>query len=117
AESPVEAIRDVGGAYEVHAGRRTYSAGRVILTADAWTNDLMAHFDRRLPLTVTKEQVTYFAAPDPTLFAPERFPVWIWMDAPSFYGFPVYGEAGPKTAQDAGGQSAQTEARTLDTDH
>jgi len=99
AESPVEAIRDVGGAYEVDAGGRTYSAGRVILTADAWTNDLLAHFDRRLPLTVTKEQVTYFAAPDPALFAPERFPVWIWMDEPSFYGFPTHGHPGPKVGQ------------------
>ncbi len=26
------------------------------------------------------------------------------MDEPSFYGFPTYGEAGPKTAQDCGGQ-------------
>ena len=49
-----------------------------------------------LPLTVTKEQVTYFACPDPAAFAPDRFPVWIWMDVPSFYGFPTYGEAGPE---------------------
>ena len=116
AEAPVEAIREVGGAYEVDAAGRTYSAGRVILTADAWTNDLLAHFDRRLPLTVTKEQVTYLAAPDPTLFAPERFPIWIWMDEPCFYGFPVYGEAGPKVAEDAGGQPVSPDTRTFDAD-
>ena len=116
AGSPVEAIREVGGAYEVDAAGSTFSAGRVILTADAWTNDLLARFDRRLPLTVTKEQVTYLAAPDPTLFAPERFPVWIWMDDPSFYGFPVYGEAGPKVAQDAGGQLVDPDTRTFDPD-
>ena len=116
AESPVDAIREIGGAYEVDAGGHTYGAGRVILTADAWTNELLAHFDRHLPLTVTKEQVTYLAAPDPTLFAPERFPVWIWMDDPSFYGFPVYGEAGPKVAQDAGGQPVNPDARTFDSD-
>jgi sarcosine oxidase len=116
AESPVEAIRQVAGAYEVDAGGRTYTTGRVLLTADAWANDLLAHFDRRLPLTVTKEQVTYFAAPDPTPFAPDRFPVWIWMDDPSFYGFPVYGEAGPKVAQDAGGQPVTAQTRTFDPD-
>jgi sarcosine oxidase len=114
--SPVEAIREVGGAYEVDAGGRTYAARRVILTADAWTNELLAHFDRRLPLTVTKEQVTYLAARDTALFAPERFPVWIWMDDPSFYGFPVYGEAGPKVAQDAGGQSVTPATRTFEPD-
>ena len=46
----------------------------------------------------------YFASPDPAAFAPERFPVWIWMDDPCFYGFPTYGEPGPKAAQDVGGQ-------------
>ncbi|HSL77704.1 MAG TPA: N-methyl-L-tryptophan oxidase [Candidatus Limnocylindrales bacterium] len=116
AETPVDAIREVRGAYEVDGGGSTYTAGRVILATDAWTNELLAHFDRRLPLTVTQEQVTYLAAPDPTLFAPERFPVWIWMDDPSFYGFPVYGEAGPKVAQDAGGRPVSPDTRTFEPD-
>ena len=97
-------------------GGTTYGAGRVILAADAWTNELLANFDRRLPLTVTKEQVTYFAAPDPAPFAPDRFPVWIWMDDPSFYGFPVYGEAGPKVAQDCGGLPTTPATRTFEPD-
>jgi monomeric sarcosine oxidase len=114
--TPVTAIRSIGGAYEVDAGGRTHTAGRVVLTADAWTNELLASFDRRLPLTVTKEQVTYFAAPDPDAFAPDRFPVWIWMDEPSFYGFPTYGEAGPKAAQDCGGQVTTPATRTFERD-
>ena len=114
--TPVTAIREAGGAYEVKAGGTTHTADRVIVTADAWTNDLLAGFGRRLPLTVTKEQVTYFAAPDPTAFAPDRFPVWIWMDEPSFYGFPTYGEAGPKAAQDCGGQPTTASTRTFDRD-
>ena len=116
AETPVDGIREVGGTYEIDAGGTTYAAGRVILAADAWTNELLSHFERRLPLTVTQEQVTYLAAPDPTLFAPDRFPVWIWMDDPSFYGFPVYGEAGPKVAQDAGGRVVSPETRTFEPD-
>ena len=114
--TPVTAIRPAGGAYEVDTGATTHTADRVIVTADAWTNDLLATFDRALPLTVTKEQVTYFAAPDPTEFAPDRFPVWIWMDEPSFYGFPTYGEAGPKAAQDCGGQATTPATRTFDRD-
>jgi sarcosine oxidase len=115
--TPVEAIRAVpGGAYEVDAGGTTYGAGRVVMTADAWTNGLLAGFDRRLPLTITKEQVTYYAAPDPAAFAPDRFPVWIWMDDPCFYGFPAYGEAGPKAAQDVGGEVVDPEARTFERD-
>jgi sarcosine oxidase len=38
------------------------------------------------------------------------------MDEPSFYGFPVYGEAGPKVAQDAGGLPTTPETRTFDPD-
>jgi sarcosine oxidase len=115
--TPVEAIRAVpGGAYEVDAGGTTYGAGRVVMTADAWTNGLLAGFDRRLPLTITKEQVTYYAAPDPAAFAPDRFPVWIWMDEPAFYGLPTYGEAGPKAAQDVGGEVVDPEARTFERD-
>lgn len=109
----VTAIRAVGDGYQVDAGGRTFGAGRVIVTTDAWTNAILASFDRRLPLTVTKEQVTYVAAPDPEAFAPDRFPVWIWMDDPSFYGFPTYGEAGPKFAQDCGGEVTTPETRTF----
>ncbi|HTC85662.1 MAG TPA: N-methyl-L-tryptophan oxidase, partial [Candidatus Acidoferrum sp.] len=114
--APVTAIRDSGGEIEVTAGGETYRAGRVILAADAWTNDLLGHLGRRLPLTITKEQVTYFACPDPAAFAPDRFPVWIWMDEPCFYGFPTYGEAGPKAAQDVGGQETTPAARTFEVD-
>ena len=73
------------------------TAGRVIVAADAWTNDLLEPLGARLPLTVTQEQVSWFTPRgDPSLFAPERFPVWIWMDEPSFYGFPTPSMAGPK---------------------
>jgi sarcosine oxidase len=115
-QTRVTAIRSVAGGYEVEAGGETHGAARVIVTADAWTNPLLASFDRRLPIVVTKEQVTYFAASDPARFAPDRFPVWIWMDEPSFYGFPTYGEAGPKAAQDVGGQAVDPDTRTFDRD-
>jgi sarcosine oxidase len=115
--SPVTSIRDAGGGdLEVVTPDATYRTGRVVVAADAWTNELLASFDRRLPLTVTKEQVTYFACPDPAAFAPDRFPVWIWMDEPCFYGFPTYGEAGPKAAQDCGGLPVEPADRTFERD-
>jgi sarcosine oxidase len=115
--APVSAIRDAGGGdLEVVAPDVVYRTGRVVLAVDAWTNGLLASLGRRLPLTITKEQVTYFACPDPAAFAPDRFPVWIWMDDPSFYGFPTYGEAGPKAAQDCGGEPVDPDARTFDRD-
>ena len=114
--TPVTALRQVGDEVEVDTGGTTHRAGHVVVAADAWTNELLAPFGRQLPLTVTKEQVTYLAASDADAFAPDRFPVWIWMDDPSFYGFPTYGEAGPKAAQDCGGQPTTPATRTFEPD-
>jgi sarcosine oxidase len=91
-----------------------HRAAQVMVAADAWTNDLLTSFDRRLPLTIIQAQVTYFASPDPARFAPDRFPIWIWMDDPSFYGCPTYGEPGPKSAEDVGGDEVTPATRTFE---
>jgi sarcosine oxidase len=96
------AVNDAGD-IEVTAGE-TITSRRLILCADAWTNTLLADLDEHLPLTVTQEQVTYFQPEAPEEFAPGRFPVWIWMDDPSFYGFPCYGGPAVKAGQDVGGR-------------
>jgi sarcosine oxidase len=115
--TPVAAISADGDGHAVRfEDGRVVRADRVIVTADAWTNELLAPIGHALPLTVTKEQVTYFASPDPAAFSPDRFPIWIWMDDPSFYGFPTYGEAGPKAAQDVGGRPTTARTRTFDRD-
>jgi sarcosine oxidase len=114
--APVERIVDREGEIEVRAGGTTYRCGKLVIAAGPWTNRALANFGIHIPLEITKEQVTYFAAPDAASFAPERFPVWIWMDDPSFYGFPVFGEAGPKVAQDAGGKVVDPDTRTFDPD-
>ena len=38
-------------------------------------------------------------------------PLWIWMDDPSFYGFPTYGEPTVKAAQDCGGPTVDPDDR------
>jgi sarcosine oxidase len=114
--SPVDSIRHRDGEVEVVAGGQTYRARRLVVTAGAWSNRVLQDLEIGLPLRVTKEQVNYFAAPNPAEFAPDRFPVWIWMDGPCFYGFPVFGEPGPKVGQDAGGQEVTAETRTFDID-
>ncbi|MEO8229499.1 MAG: N-methyl-L-tryptophan oxidase [Chloroflexota bacterium] len=116
--APVTGLRDAGGGeLEVTtADGGVHRAGHVVIAADAWTNELLASFGRRLPLTITREQVTYYACRRPEDFAPDRFPVWIWMDEPCFYGFPTYGEPGPKAAQDVGGQETTAAERTFEVD-
>ena len=115
--TPVTALRHRAGLIEIETENRgTFRAASVVLAADAWTNELLAGFGRTLPLTITREQVTYFACPRPADFSPDRFPVWIWMDEPSFYGFPTYGEAGPKAAEDVGGQPTTARDRSFEPD-
>jgi monomeric sarcosine oxidase len=115
-QAPVTAVRDLGGSVEVTAAGTTFRAGRLLLCADAWTGDLLAQLDAELPLVVTQEQFSYFRPADPAAFAPGRFPVWIWMDDPSFYGFPVWPGAALKAAQDVGGREVTAASRSFEPD-
>ena len=116
ANAPVTAVRNLGGSVEVVTADATFRAGRLLLCADAWTGDLLAQLDAELPLVVTQEQFSYFRPADPAAFAPGRFPVWIWMDDPSFYGFPVWPGAALKAAQDVGGRQVTATTRGFDPD-
>jgi sarcosine oxidase len=111
--APVTSIRPRRDEMEVVTGEEVYRCRRLVIAADAWSNSLLAQLGLKLPLTVTQEQVTYFATPHLADFQPHRFPVWIWVDEPCFYGFPVFGEAGTKAAQDVGGHEVTAETRTL----
>jgi sarcosine oxidase len=101
----------------VDVGGEQISCGSVVVCADAWTNSVLADLGVKLPLTVTQEQVTYFAPADPAAYAVGHFPVWIWMDDPSFYGFPVFGERGVvKAGQDVGGRETTGDGRDFAVD-
>jgi sarcosine oxidase len=114
--TPVTRIDDRGGEIVVEAGGQRYSAGRLIIAAGPWSNAALAHFDLQLPLAVMREQVIYYDAPQLGAFEPERFPVWIWLDEPCYYGFPVYGEPAVKVAQDVGGYETTADGRNFDPD-
>lgn len=112
----VTGLRSAGGEIDVEVDGRPYRCHRLVIAAGPWSNDALAHFGLELPLEVTQEQVTYFASPRPRDFFPDRFPVWIWMDDPCYYGFPVFGEPGPKAGQDAGGRAVTADTRTFEPD-
>jgi glycine/D-amino acid oxidase-like deaminating enzyme len=114
--TPVTAVRDLGGSVEVATAGGAVRAGRLLLCADAWTAGLVAQLGVDLPLVVTQEQFSYFRPADPAAFAVGRFPVWIWMDDPSFYGFPVWPDAALKAAQDVGGHQVTASSRGFDPD-
>jgi sarcosine oxidase len=114
--TPVDAIRPTGGEVELDAGGHTFSCRRLVIAAGPWSNRALAHFGVELPLEVTQEQVTYFKSPHLGEFEPGRFPIWIWMDDPCYYGFPVFGEPATKAAQDAGGRPVTADTRTFEPD-
>ena len=104
----VLSLSDNGGRVQVEVDGASVTAHRVVVCADAWTNEVLAGLDVRLPLGTTLEQATYFAPSRPGSFAPHHLPLWIWMDDPSFYGFPCYGEPTVKAAHDCGGPVIDT---------
>ncbi len=113
----VGGLRPDGDRYVVDTAAGEIHAGRVVLACDAWTNELLADLGTSLPLVVTQEQLTYTRPDEPSRFAPDRFPVWIWMDEPSWYGFPEFGETGwVKAAQDCGGAETTARDRTFEPD-
>ena len=102
--SAVNDIHESGGEVTLEVQGERVVCESLVVCADAWTNDVLGMLEvDPLPLTFTKEQVVYLEPADPALFHPDRFPIWIWMDDPSFYGFPAFGEPAPKVAQDVGG--------------
>ena len=120
--SPVLGLEDLG-----ETGLRVTTASGevgcrgVVVTADAWTNDVVGHLGLHVPLEVTLEQVTYFAVDEPDRFAVGALPLWIWMDDPSFYGFPTYAPIPDdrptvKAAQDCGGPTISPDDRTSEPD-
>lgn len=114
---PVRGLRPSGGEVEVVTDDGVIRAGRVVVTADAWSARLLRTVGVELPVEVTREQVSYFPHADLDRFAVGRLPVWIWMDDPCFYGFPVYGDpTAVKGAEDCGGPVVDPDTRTFEPD-
>jgi sarcosine oxidase len=111
---PVARVTDHGTRVVVEAGDTAYTCRGVVVAADAWTNQVLDGLGVAIPLTVTLEQPTYFAPPDPAAY--RDIPLWIWMDEPSYYGFPCYGEDTVKAAQDCGGPVVDPDDRTSEPD-
>lgn len=118
--TPVGSIVPTGGEVDVVTDGATFRCGSVVVCADAWTNRLLAPLGHQVGMAVTREQVSYFPTAELADLRPGRFPVWIWMDDPSFYGFPEYGPAGVtgtvKASEDCGGPTVDPDTRTFDAD-
>ena len=108
----VTAVEPTSGGFIVAAGDHRVEVDRVIVTADAWTNEVVAGLGWAVNLVVTQEQVAYFD----DAIGIASMPVWIWMDDPSFYGLPSVDGSGPKIGQDVGGAKVTGDDRSFDPD-
>jgi sarcosine oxidase len=107
----VTAIRPAAGGVEVRTDRRVLHAARAVLCAGPWLPGLAG--GRLAALArVHRQTLHWFAVDDAAAYAPERFPVFIWMhgdsDTDYFYGFPCLSGAGPATVKLATEQYAAT---------
>ena len=118
--TPVQALRPIDGEIDVVTAGGPIRCGAVVVCADAWTNHLLAPLGHRVSMAVTREQVSYFPTADLDDLRPGRFPVWIWMHDPSFYGFPTYGPGDLtdhlKASEDCGGDEVDPDTRTFEPD-
>jgi sarcosine oxidase len=112
--APVRAIAESPYGVTVTAAGESYTADRVVLAGGAWNPILLELLGTSLPITLTQEQVTYFATPNVREFTPERFTVFglIAEDGLLWYGVPVYGEVAVKVGLDGAGPVVTPRNRT-----
>ncbi len=113
-DAPVSAIAESPHGVTVTAAGESYTADRVVLAGGAWNPTLLNLLGTSLPITLTQEQVTYFATPNVREFTPERFTVFglIAEDGLLYYGVPVYGEVAVKAGLDGAGPVVTPQTRT-----
>lgn len=100
-----EVIPDGDGVL-VRTDTTTYRAARAILSAGSWMPVLLRQLGLDLPLVVSKELLAYYKAPDPEMFKPGRFPLFIhrFPETTSLgSGFPIFGHPGVKCMIDRTG--------------
>ena len=89
---------DRGDAIEVRTDHAMYTAEHLVLTAGAWMADLVPAYAGLFE--PERQVVAWFAIADPTIFAPERFPVFnLTVKEGRYYGFPEWGAPGFKVGR------------------
>lgn len=110
-------IRTIPGGVQINTDGRVLQAGRVVLAAGPWLPAL-AGPGLATVVRVYRQTLHWFAADEAT-FAPDRFPVFIWMHGEQeedyFYGFPsLPGSGAVKVASERYGDPADPD--TIDRD-
>jgi sarcosine oxidase len=106
---PVADWRIDGAGVRVTTAAGSYQADRLIITAGAWSSRLLR--DLGVLLEVRRKTLFWLAVEDPAPYRPDAMPVFI-SDSPhgEIYGFPIFGHAGLKIANHAGGAPTTPDA-------
>ena len=102
AEEAVRSWKADGDEVEVTTDKETYRAARLVITAGAWTNPLLA--DLGVPLKVMRQVMLWIdVSANPYTFRRDHFPMFI-AETPQgdFYGLPAIDEYGLKVARHYG---------------
>ena len=110
----VQHIRPVADGVELETSAGRLTCRRLVVTAGSWAARVLRDVGLELPITVTQEQVTYYQTPNLRAFAPDRFPIWMWLGPGGFYGFPVYGEIAIKIAEEYCRSEVTPETRSFE---
>jgi sarcosine oxidase len=88
----VTGISETKDGVTVATNQRTLHAGRAVLAAGPWLPGMLDGPIKQF-VQVYRQTLHWFDAEDPAMYAPERFPVFIWLHGRSpedyFYGFPA----------------------------
>eukprot|EP01121_Diplochlamys_sp_Union-15-3_P006922 TRINITY_DN1746_c0_g4_i1.p1 TRINITY_DN1746_c0_g4~~TRINITY_DN1746_c0_g4_i1.p1 ORF type:complete len:407 (-),score=66.37 TRINITY_DN1746_c0_g4_i1:45-1232(-) len=120
-ETKVNKVEPIGtSGAKVYTDKGVFTCKKLIITAGAWTNQILSDFGIQIPLNVHKEQVTYYSTPNLKDFSVNNFPVFIAYTKEhgfySFYGFPIYGEMATKVGWHKSGKIVDPDTRTYETD-
>jgi glycine/D-amino acid oxidase-like deaminating enzyme len=83
---PVTGIASTSqGGITVSTGRATYAAGKLAITAGAYTNSVVRHLGLAVPIYIWEMSSAYFKKTDPLI----QYPTWFYYGKQyDFYGFP-----------------------------
>lgn len=102
-DEPVRRWHADDDAIRVHTDRGVYSAERLILTAGAWSQDLLSAL--QLPLEVQRRMQLWFGVTDARYTVGAGFPAFaIEVESGFFYGFPAIEPGCMKVAEHLGRQ-------------
>ncbi|KAF4445828.1 sarcosine oxidase [Fusarium austroafricanum] len=111
----VDRVIPTDGGVIIETSKGRFWAGKVIIAADAWANELLRPLNAQIPLDVMQEQVTYFRPKleEIAAYEPDKFPVWVVAGENWFYGFPTYGEPTIKAGRDIAYNRMTPDKRTF----